>query len=367
MTSLIGAAEHIIPFLIVLTLLVFVHELGHYLVARYNKVKIEVFSIGFGPELFGWHDSAGTRWKFSLIPLGGYVRMYGDADASSRPDAEALKEMDAEDKSLSLHGKSVGQRMAVSAAGPVANFIFAIAVFAVLFAVKGEPVTPTTIGAVAPGKIAEKAGLKVGDKILSVNGVAAKDFFELRNLIVGNKGKEVDVRFDREGAEQTVHIKMVDVDDKGVERPVSAIGVGPSLPEWHDVNPVQAIALSVQKTWTICAEALTGIGQMIVGQRSSDELGGILSIGHMAGESAKGGISALLVFMAFLSINLGLINLFPIPVLDGGHLLFYAIEAIRGKPVPEKVQEYAFMVGLAFVGSIMLLSTWNDVVRLFFK
>lgn len=367
MTSLTGAAEHIIPFLIVLTLLVFVHELGHYLVARYNKVKIEVFSIGFGPELFGWYDSAGTRWKFSMIPLGGYVRMFGDADASSRPDTEALKEMDAENKAFSLHGKSVGQRMAVSAAGPLANFFFAIVIFAGLFAVKGEPITPTTIGAVAPGKLAEKVGLKVGDKIINFNDGTPKDFFDLRSLIIASKGKEVDVRFDREGVEQTIHIKMVDVDDKGVEKPISAIGIGPALPEWHKINPAQAAVLSVQKTWNICADALTGIGQMIVGQRSSDELGGILSIGHMAGESAKGGIAALLVFMAFLSINLGLINLFPIPVLDGGHLFFYAIEGIRGKPVPEKIQEYAFMAGLAFVGSIMLLSTWNDIVRLFLK
>jgi regulator of sigma E protease len=367
MTSAISLAEHVIPFLIVLTILVFVHELGHYLVARYNKVKIEVFSIGFGPELFGWHDKAGTRWKFSMIPLGGYVRMYGDADASSRPDTESLKQMDEEEKSMSLHSKRVGQRMAVSAAGPFANFLFAIVVFAGLFMVKGEPITPATVGAVSPGKIAEKAGLKEGDKIISLNGVPVSNFHELRNLIISNKGKDVDLRFARAAVEQTVHLKMVEVDPMGLEKPVGVMGIGPSLPEYHNVNPLQAVTHAVGTTWRISVDTLTGLGQIIVGKRSSEELGGILSIGDMASKSAKGGFAALLVFMAMLSINLGLINLLPIPVLDGGHLLFCGIEGIRGKPVPEKIQEYAFMAGLAIVVSVMLMSTWNDVVRLILK
>lgn len=367
MASLVHFMEYVIPFVIVLTVLVFVHELGHYLVARYNKVKVEVFSIGFGPELFGWDDKAGTRWKFSMIPLGGYVRMYGDADASSRPDTQSLKTMSEEDKSQSLHSKRVGQRMAVSAAGPFANFLFAIIIFTGLFAVKGEPFLPTTIGAVFPGTIAEKAGLKEGDKIISLNGVLTQDFYELRNLIFNNKGKEVTVRFLRDSDERTIHVKMVEASASGQEKPVSVMGIAPHLPEYMKVGPFQAFIHAVEKTWTVCADALTGLGQMIIGKRSSKELGGILSIGDMAGKSAKGGVPALLFFMAFLSINLGLINLFPIPVLDGGHLLFYGIEAILGRPVPEKVQEYAFLGGLVFVLAIMLMSTWNDVVRLVLK
>jgi regulator of sigma E protease len=367
MTSLLSFAQHVIPFLIVLTILVFVHELGHYLIARYNKVKIEVFSIGFGPELFGWNDSAGTRWKISAIPLGGYVRFFGDADASSRPDANSLDKMNSEEKSMSLHSKRVGQRMAVAVAGPMANFLFAIAIFSGLFVIKGEPILPAVIGEVVPGKIAEKSGLKAGDKLISLNGIVAKDFYDLRDLIINNKGKDVDVRFTRDGAEQTIQIKMVETDAAGNQKPIGVIGIKPSLPEYHKVNPLTAVTHAVEKTWTTCVEALTGIGQMLVGKRSSEELGGLLSIGDMAGKSAKGGIAALLVFMAFLSINLGLINLLPIPVLDGGHLLFYGIEAIRGKPVPEKIQEYAFMTGLAIVVSVMLMSTWNDVVRLILK
>ena len=367
MASIFSLAEYIFPFLIILTILVFVHELGHYLVARYNKVTVEVFSIGFGPELFGWNDKAGTRWKFSMIPLGGYVKMYGDADASSRPDTDSLKKMSDEQKSNSLHSKRVGQRMAVSAAGPFANFLFAIVIFAGLFTFKGEPFIPTTVGNVAPGKIAEKAGLTIGDKILSLNGVAAKDFHELRDLIMSNKGKDVDIRYLRGSAEQTVRVKMVEVDALGVEKPVGVMGIAPSLPEYHKINPFQAVTHAIQKTWSMSVDMLRGIGQMITGQRSSEELAGILSIGNMAGESAKGGIAAFLVFMAFLSINLGLVNLLPIPVLDGGHLLFYSIEGIFGKPVPEKIQEYAFMVGLVIVLSIMLMSTWNDITRLILK
>ncbi len=364
MASIISLAEYVIPFLIILTILVFVHELGHYLVARYNKVTIEVFSIGFGPELFGWHDKAGTRWKFSIIPLGGYVKMYGDADASSRPDTKSLKKMTKEQKLNSLHSKSVGQRMAVSAAGPFANFLFAIVVLAGLFMIKGEPFTPASVGAVSSGKIAEKAGLKAGDKIISLNGVPVKDFHDLRNQIIHNKGKDVDVRYLRDSTEQMVHVKMVEVDTLGVETPVGVMGIAPPLPEYHKTNPLQAVTHAIEKTWRMSVDTLLGIGQMITGQRSAEELGGILSIGEMAGKSAKGGGTTLFLFMAILSINLGLINLLPIPVLDGGHLLFYGIEGIFGKPVPEKIQEYAFMVGLALVLGVMLMSTWNDVVRL---
>lgn len=367
MTSLLNFAEYAIPFIIVLSVLVFVHELGHFLVGRYNKVKIEVFSIGFGPEFFGWNDKFGTRWKFSMIPLGGYVRFFGDADASSRPDTESVEKMTAEEKSQTLQSKPVRQRLAISAAGPLANFLFAIVIFTGLYIVKGEPVVPATVGNVSPGKIAEKAGLKAGDQILSMNGVTPKDFYELRDLIIDNKGKEVDVRFRRGTDEQTVHLKMVETDAQGQEKPVGLLGIAPSLPIYNKVNPLQAVSRAVENTWMICANALTGIGQMITGKRSADELGGILSIADLAGKSSKGGIATFLFFMAFLSINLGLINLFPIPVLDGGHILLDSIEGIRGKPVSEKGKNYAFMGGLFIVASFMLMSTWNDIVRLILK
>jgi regulator of sigma E protease len=366
-SSILNFAQYAIPFLIVLTVLVFVHELGHFLVGRYNKVKVEVFSIGFGPELFGWNDKLGTRWKFSLIPLGGYVKFAGDADASSRPDTEALEQMSAEEKSQTLQGKSVSQRIAISAAGPIANFLFAIIIMAGIYSIKGEPFIAATVGEIVPGKIAQKAGLQAGDKILSLNNVPAKDFFHLRTLLIDNKGKDVDLQYLRDNKEQTLHIKMVEKDDKGSEKPVGIIGVKPPQPEYIKINPLFAVSHAATDTWFLAANTLAGIGQMIVGKRSAEELGGIISIVDMSGKSAKGGILPLLLFMSMLSVSLGLLNLFPIPVLDGGHILFCAIEGIRGKPVPEKVQEYAFMVGIAIVLGVMLMSTWNDIVRLILK
>lgn len=366
MTTLLNFAEYAIPFLIVLSVLIFFHELGHFLVARYNKVKIEVFSIGFGSELFGWTDKLGTRWKVSIIPLGGYVKFAGDADASSRPDTEALKTMSAEEKAQTLQGKSVGQRLAISAAGPFANFLFAIVVLTGIYSIKGEPVIPAVVGEVVPGKIAEKAGLKSGDKIISLNNVPPKDFLHLRTLLHENKGKDVELRFVRDQKEETAHLKMVEM-VSGQEKPVGIMGVKPPSPEFHPINPLYAVVQATTDTWNIAANTLVGIGQMIVGQRSADELGGILSIADMSGKSAKGGVVSLLLFMCMLSISLGLLNLFPIPVLDGGHILFYFIEAIRGKPVSEKAQEYAFMVGLAIILGVMVMSTWNDIVRLIIK
>jgi regulator of sigma E protease len=368
MSYLGNVAEYIIPFLIVLTILVFIHELGHYLVARYNGVKIEVFSIGFGPELFGWNDKSGTRWKFSAIPLGGYVRMYGDADGSSRADHDSLSQMESEDYKLTLHGKTVGQRMAVVAAGPIANFLLAIVLIAGIFVFKGQPSLPPVIGGIVSGKISEKIGLKENDKIISLNGETISEFMELREKIQKNAGKDISLLIERkkDGKLETLTFstKLEEKDEKtGEIKPINYLGIRPGLPIYTPLSPLSALTNSVSMTYKMSVDTLYNLGQMIVGKKSSEELGGILAIGDMAAQSAKGGIFALLMFMAMLSINLGLINLLPIPVLDGGHLLFYGIEAIRGKPVSPKAQEYAFMVGLAIVLGTMLLSTWNDVSR----
>jgi len=356
--------DYIIPFVVVLTVLVFIHELGHYWVARYNGVKVEVFSIGFGPELFGWTDRAETRWKISLIPLGGYVRMYGDQDEASRPDTKALKKMSEELRSQSLHHKPVGQRIAVSAAGPFANFAFAIITMAVLFAVKGQPILPAKIGDLVPGKAAALAGLKVGDEIVKVNEQPIKDFTHLRDIVRKNAGHPLDIQVLRDQEELMIKIIPESVDETtGEKKPVGQLGIRPASPEFIRRGPVESLYQAVKVTIDISTDTLIGVGQMIIRTRSSDELGGILSIGDMAGQSAKSGLVGLLWFMALLSINLGLINLFPIPMLDGGHLLFYGIEAIRGKPVGEKAQEYAFRLGFLVVIGLMLMSTWNDLSR----
>lgn len=367
---LAGVTDYIIPFLIVLTIVVFVHELGHYLVARHNKVKIEVFSIGFGPELFGFYDKAGTRWKFSLIPLGGYVKMYGDADASSKADDSSLQQMAPEEFEKTLHGKRVGQRMAVVAAGPIANYIFALLVMAILFAFKGVPTITTHVGEVMPNSVAQRMGLEAGDTIITANNTPVHQFDELKTVIKENVGKDLHITVKRTKDQETKTVdltgKLVTVTEQG-EQPSAQLGIRPGNIEFTSLSFLEAIGQSFVSVAKISWDTLKGIGQMITGDRSSKELGGILAIGDMAGQSAKGGIASLFWFMALLSINLGLINLFPIPVLDGGHLVFYSIEAIRGKPVSPKAQEYAFLVGLCIVGGMMLMSTWNDLLRYVLK
>lgn len=356
--------EYFLPFIIVLMILVFVHELGHYLVARFNDIKIDVFSIGFGPELFGWTDKSGTRWKFSVVPLGGYVKMAGDADASSRPDSKILLNLTEEELSRTLHAKTVGQRMAVSAAGPLANFLFALVVMTGLFVVKGQPFLPPIIGKVIPDKIAAKVGIQEGDKILSINGITVQDFYHLRQLIRDSVRESQRVDIERkDGQKISLSILPETTDDPSQSKKVGVWGVGPSVPEFVQKGLASAFVQSFVITYDMCRDTLISLGQMIIGKRSSEELGGILAIGDMASQSAKSGLASLFWFVAILSVNLGLINLLPVPVLDGGHLVFYGIEAIRGKPVQPKVQEYAFFIGMICVLGLMLLSTWNDLSR----
>lgn len=371
MSGLIGnITEYVIPFLIVLTILVFIHELGHYLVARWNGVKIDVFSIGFGPEIFGWTDKAETRWKFSLIPLGGYVRMYGDADGSSRADSAALSKMEAADKNKTLHGKRVGQRMAVVAAGPAANYILAIVLMTGIFAIKGQPIINNLIGGVLEGSVARHLGLQKDDRITKINDTPVSTFDEIRALVPPLKGQEIKITLERFEAGATLPStviasgKMAHLDATTNQLiPSQFLGIEPGGMDYKSLGIVGALSHAVYTTYKMSVDTLVNIGQMIMGKRSSEELVGIIGMGKIAGDSAKGGLTNVFWFMALLSINLGLVNLLPIPVLDGGHLVFYTIEAIRGKPVSAKVQEIAFMVGLAIVLFAMFLSTKNDLVR----
>lgn len=371
MTGFITFFVHnLLPFLIVLTVLVFVHELGHYLAAIRCRVKVEVFSIGFGPELFGFTDKKGTRWKFSLIPLGGYVKMFGDADASSRPDEQKLSKMEKDDYNLTLNSKTVGQRALVSGAGPFANFLFAFVVLAALIGIKGEQVMPPVVGKVVPGKIAEKVGILPGDRISEINGTPIKDFFHLSEVIQKNVGKEQVVKLWRP-SEIILKGKDVNLKEQFMTIAISANlsskekqwGVQSGEPTYESRNPVESVFISAKSIWFISVSTLKGIGQMIMGERSTKELGGLLTIGDMASRSVHHGLVTMFYFMALLSINLGLINLLPIPMLDGGHLLFQGIEAIIRRPVPPKVQEYSFFVGLVFVLGMMSLSMWNDLLR----
>lgn len=345
------------PFIVILSIVVFVHEYGHYWVARRNGIKVEVFSIGFGRELFGVNDKAGTRWKFSLIPLGGYVKMLGDADASSsQADPENSGQPDA------FPSKSVWQRMAVVVAGPAANFIFAIIVLALLYSIHGRPVASPTVGNVFEDGAAAEAGIVEGDRIAAIDGAPMETFADLQVVVQQAAGVPLAltiIRGDQE-FDVTVTPKLREV--QGQE--VGLIGIEPGAPDFRRQGPVLALADAGQDTFRMVALTLGAIGEMIVGSRGTEELGGPLRIAQMAGDVAQQGFQEAVWFTAILSINLGLINLFPIPMLDGGHLVMYSIEAARGRPLTERAQEIAFRFGLAMVLTLMVFATWNDLVHL---
>ena len=353
-------------FLTVLTVLVFVHELGHYLIARRNGVRIEIFSIGFGPELFGWYDRAGTRWKFSAFPLGGYVKMFGDADPSSGLPLINLNDLSPDDRDASFHGKSLGQRAAIVAGGPLSNFIFAIVVLSLLFMTYGQPFTPAEVGQVQADSAAEQGGMKVGDVITAINDRPIERFEDIQQLVRLNPGVPMTLVVKREGEPVTLHVtpRLVEQTDRfGDRHEIGMLGIGHSGVEYVRRDPLSAVGRAFGETWHLCSATVQAVWQIIIGTRASDELGGPLRIAQMSGEVAQSGVVPLLWFMAVLSINLGLINLFPVPVLDGGHLLFYAAEAIRGKPLGQRAQEYGFRIGLALVLTLMVFATWNDLVH----
>ena len=356
-------------YVVALSILVFVHEFGHFWVARRCGVKIDAFSIGFGKELFGWTDKTGTRWRVACLPLGGFVKMFGDADASSRPDMEAAARMDAEARRVSFTHKKLWQKALIVAAGPAANFLFAIIVMTGLFSTIGQPFTPPVIGSVLAGSAAEKSGLQPGDKILSVDGQSVQRFEDLRQIIIANTGDPISVELLRKGQPVTLTATPQVVEDEdilGNKNKVGRLGMLPSsdLVMRHE-NPVTAVWQATRETWNITASSLSTIGQMIVGRRSADDLSGPIGIGQVIGKVSDEGVIPLIHLIALLSISLGLINLFPIPVLDGGHLLFYAIEAVSRRPVSERALAFGFRVGFALIVSFFVFVMWHDLSRLF--
>jgi regulator of sigma E protease len=356
-------------YVVALSILVFVHEFGHFWVARRCGVKIEAFSIGFGGELFGWTDRLGTRWRVGWLPVGGFVKMFGDADASSRPDLEAAAKMDLAAQRVSFTHKKLWQKALVVAAGPAANFLFAIVVLAALFGTIGEPFTPPIIGAIKAGSAAEKAGLQAGDVIDSIDGVGIRRFEELRQAVLIGTGDPLTLVLKRNGQPMTVIATPEIVAEKDILGNTTKVGQLGILQSSDSVlrheDPVTAVWRAASETWSITTSSLATIGQMIIGRRSADDLSGPIGIGQVIGAVSHEGFIPLVHLVALLSISLGLINLFPIPVLDGGHLLFYAIEAVSRRPVSERALAFGFRVGFALIVSFFVFVMWHDLSRLF--
>ncbi|HCI48914.1 MAG: RIP metalloprotease RseP [Alphaproteobacteria bacterium RIFCSPLOWO2_01_FULL_45_8] len=357
--SLIPIVSWIFPFLVVLTVLVFVHELGHYLVARYNGVKVEVFSIGFGPELFGWMDSKGTRWKFSLIPLGGYVRMFGDANEASVPDFEQINALSKSDREQTLMGKTVWQRMVVSIAGPVANIFLTFMLFSLVFFFYGKASETPIIGDIVAGSVAEKAGIQSEDRIVRINEFMPHSFKEVQTYINNHPSERLSVEVERGGSSLTYQITP-EAMEVTAHKKIGFIGVSPLRVKkslWD--APYE----SLKSVGVMSADLLKSLAAIVSSGENAGKLGSVLSIAKMSKDSLHGGLFSLFFFMAVLSLNLGIINLLPIPMLDGGHLLFYIIEVVRGKPVGEKGQNIAYKIGFGVLLFVMLFTLWNDLTR----
>jgi regulator of sigma E protease len=356
---------NVVLFLFVLTVLVFVHEMGHYWVARRNRVRVDVFSIGFGPEIYGWTDRLGTRWKISAVPLGGYVKMFGENDSGEDGDIPLTPE----EREVSFQHKRLGQRAAVVVAGPLANYLFAIVVLAGLYTVSGVPRPLAAVGEVVAGSAAEEAGLRPGDRILGIDGTAITWFEDLRRIIMTKPGVRLDLDVLRDGARLTVAATPKPAraeDESGEGTEIGRLGVTPH-PKYvaHErQNPLKALWMGAERSVLLTGQILSYIGRIFAGSENADQVGGPLRIAQMSGAICQGGLVECTFFMAALSINLGLINLFPIPMLDGGHLVYYIAEAIRGRPLGPRAQEYGFRFGLILVFLLMIFATWNDLVQL---
>jgi regulator of sigma E protease len=351
---------------LVLSVLVFVHEMGHYLAARYCGVRVEVFSIGFGPEIYGWTDSKGTRWKVSAVPVGGYVKMFGERQEHSSADGTVVPLTPAE-RAVSFAGKTLRQRALIVFAGPAANLIYAVVVMAGLFSLLGQPFTPADVGEVDPRSAADRAGFKPGDVVLRIDDTKIERFEQIQRIVQRSPGVALRVIVLRDGKE-TALVATPDVAEfknrfGGMQRE-GRLGVRRTNADRKLVryDPATALWQATQETANLSGKIFESVGQMISGSRSLRELGGPLRIMQMSGETARDGPVTWIMFTVILSINLGLFNLFPIPLLDGGHLLFYLVEALRGRPLDERTQEYGFRIGIALILCFALFLTWNDLV-----
>jgi len=366
-----GWTGWIIPFLFGLSIVVFFHELGHFLIARRCGVRVLTFSVGFGPELIGFTDRYATRWKISAIPLGGYVKFFGDENAASVPSAEAVASMNADERRYSFFHQTVGNRAAIVAAGPFANFILAIAIFATIFALYGKQTTAARVDAVQPDSPAAAAGLRPGDVVLAIDGHKIESFTEMQRIVSASSGRILEFQIERGGTPVTLkatpELKQ-GKDSLGNNFCHAILGVSrsmtPSDVKTEQVDPLTAVWLGVKETWFIVDRTFSYIGGLFAGRECADQLGGPIRIAQISGQVASLGFLPVLHLAAMLSVSIGLLNLFPVPLLDGGHLLFYAIEATRGRPLSARAQEIGFRIGFALVVMLMIFTVFNDTIQL---
>ncbi|KZL06274.1 RIP metalloprotease RseP [Pseudovibrio sp. Ad26] len=363
-----GSLGVIIPFLAVLTVVVFFHELGHFLVARWCGVKVLAFSVGFGPELLGRNDKHGTRWKVCAIPLGGYVKFSGDENAASVPDRDEQAKMDEEMRRTAFFAKNPWQRSAIVAAGPIANFILAILIFAGMFGFLGKFETLPRVDQVRPGSAAEMAGILPGDLILSIDGNPVESFNDVQRVVTASAGVPMQIDVERGDAVErlTATPELQEISDGfGNTQKVGILGIQRNTSQ-EDVivkrfGPLEAVGEGVKETWYILDRTLGYIGGLFLGKEDPDQLGGPIRVAQISGQVATHGILPLINLTAVLSISIGLLNLMPVPMLDGGHLLYYIIEIVRGKPLSEKLQDFGFRIGITLVLLLMVFATWNDL------
>jgi regulator of sigma E protease len=366
-----GLVGYIVPFLFVLTIVVFFHELGHFLVARWAGVKVLTFSLGFGPELAGFNDRHGTRWKISAVPLGGYVKFFGDESEASTPSTEALANMTEEERATSFHHKKVGPRAAIVAAGPIANFILAIVIFAGMALYYGKPNSVPRVDALTPDSAAAAAGFKVGDVVLSIDGSPIESFADMQRVVSTSAGSALHFRVKREGGivDLTATPALKEVKDLfGNTHRIGQLGIQynarPGDVRTTPVGFFEAVKIGAEQSWFIITGTFKFIGSLFAGAGSAGDVGGPLRIAQMSGQAASLGFQFVLQLCAALSVSIGLLNLFPVPLLDGGHLLFYGVEAVRGRPLSDRAQEMGFRIGLGLVLMLMVFATYNDILHL---
>jgi regulator of sigma E protease len=366
-----GFIGYIIPFLFVLTIVVFFHELGHFLVARWAGVKVLTFSLGFGPELVGFNDRHGTRWKISAIPLGGYVKFFGDDTEASTPSTETLATMSEEERKGSFHHKGVGPRAAIVAAGPIANFILGALIFAAMALYYGKPSTIARVDGVVADSAAASAGFKVGDVVVEIAGSPIQSFSDMQRIVASNPGSALVFRVNRGGdvvsLNATPALKEVK-DPFGNSHRIGALGIEHKAQNGEamtaPVGYVEALGIGVEQVWYIISSTFKFLGSLFVGTGNPGEVSGVLGIAKLSGQAANAGFQFIVQLCAILSVSIGLLNLFPIPLLDGGHLLFYSAEILRGRPLSERTQEMGFRIGLGLVLMLMVFATYNDILRL---